>query len=283
MKGSGKRRSEDGFNLVVLAVMFMVMNIVLAKALPLWSTQIQREKETDLIFRGLQYAEAIRVFQTRFNRAPVRLQELIEVEPRCIRQLWNNPLSPEAVGQPPKAIGWEPIFEGQPDMPGQPGGRGPQQPGARGSQARRSADPDDQGAFGRDSGDRGFGNRGFGDEEEVKIGPILGVRSKVEHSAVKMFFDSDAVKEWKFTTGCFQVRMRAGGDQQPMPVNASDLGRPWPPNIQPLNAVQSCEPTRQRQRGKNLGGDRRPGSPQPGSPTRGRTLNPPNRRGGRQQ
>ena len=53
MKGSGQRRSKDGFNLVVLAVLFTVMNILLAKALPLWSTQIQREKEADVIFRGL--------------------------------------------------------------------------------------------------------------------------------------------------------------------------------------------------------------------------------------
>ncbi len=279
MKGTGKRRSEDGFNLVVLAVMFMVMNILLAKALPLWSTQIQRQKEADLIFRGLQYAEAIRVFQARFNRAPVRLQELIEVEPRCIRQLWNNPLSPEALGQPPAAIGWEPIFEGQPDAPGQPGQRGDRGQGGRDQRGR------DQG-FQRNGGETDeprSSRRRFGEQEEVKVGPILGVRSQVGDTAVKMFFDTDAVPEWKFTTGCFQVRMRAGGEQ-PMPINASEIGRPWPPNIQPLNAVQSCEPVRQRQtRGRNLGGNQRPGQPQPGAPARGQTLNPPSRRGGRQQ
>ncbi len=277
MKGTGRRRSEDGFNLVVLAVMFMVMNILLAKALPLWSTQIQREKEADLIFRGLQYAEAIRVFQTRFNRAPVRLQELIEVEPRCIRQLWNNPLDPEAIGQPPAAIGWEPIFEGQPDQPGQPG-----QPGGRGQQGRDQRSQRSQRADGEADEPRSSRRR-FGEPEEVKVGPILGVRSQVGDTAIKMFFDTDAVPEWKFTTGCYQVRMRAGGEQ-PMPVNASQIGRPWPPNIQPLNAVQSCEPARQRQtRGRNLGGNQRPGQQQPGAPARGQTLNPPNRRGGRQR
>ena len=61
--------------------------------LPLWSTQIKREKEDELIFRGLQYAEGIRIFQQRFGRLPLRLQELIEVEPRCIRQLWKDPIT----------------------------------------------------------------------------------------------------------------------------------------------------------------------------------------------
>ena len=181
MKSTRKRRSKDGFNLVVLAVLFTVMNILLAKALPLWSTVIQRAKEEELIFRGLQYGEAIRVFQARFNRAPVRLEELIKVEPRCIRQLWNNPLSPEAAGKPPAAIGWEPIFEGQPDVPKQPGVRGQ----AARDLASRRADPE---TAGRPS-------RRFGEQEEVKVGPIIGVRSKVEHSAIKLFFDTDAVKE----------------------------------------------------------------------------------------
>ena len=36
---------DEGYNLVVLVVMITVMNIVLAKMLPLWSGVIQRDKE----------------------------------------------------------------------------------------------------------------------------------------------------------------------------------------------------------------------------------------------
>ena len=50
-----------GYNIVILAVAITVLNILVAKALPLWSHVIQREKEEELIFRGLQYAEAIRI------------------------------------------------------------------------------------------------------------------------------------------------------------------------------------------------------------------------------
>ena len=80
-----------GYNLVILVVLVAVMNILVAAALPVWSNVIKREKEEELIFRGLQYAEAIRVFQQRHGRLPVRLDELLEVEPRSIRQLWTDP------------------------------------------------------------------------------------------------------------------------------------------------------------------------------------------------
>jgi len=87
-----KRSRGDGFNLVVLAMAITVMNILLALALPAWSTFIEREREEELIFRGLQYAEAIRVFQLRQSRFPTQLRELSEVYPRSIRQLWRNPM-----------------------------------------------------------------------------------------------------------------------------------------------------------------------------------------------
>ena len=62
-------RRQSGYTLVVCAVTVTVLSIAVATALPLWSAQIRREREEELIFRGLQYAEAIRVFQKRFGRS----------------------------------------------------------------------------------------------------------------------------------------------------------------------------------------------------------------------
>lgn len=86
-------RSEGGYNLVILAVLLTIMNVMAAAAMPMWSAAIKREKEEELIFRGFQYAEAIRVFQRRFGHSPVRLEELIEVQPRSIRKMWKDPMS----------------------------------------------------------------------------------------------------------------------------------------------------------------------------------------------
>ena len=60
--------AKQPFTAVVLIVVITLMHIALAAALPKWSTAIQREKEEEAIFRGLQYAEAIRVFKARFGR-----------------------------------------------------------------------------------------------------------------------------------------------------------------------------------------------------------------------
>ena len=79
-----RRPSEAGYTMVILVILITVMTILLSMALPYWSHWIQREKEEELIFRGLQYAEAIRVFKARFGQSPIRLEQLIEVKPRCI-------------------------------------------------------------------------------------------------------------------------------------------------------------------------------------------------------
>ena len=78
---------------------------VFLKELELRTTQIRREKEEELIFRGLQYAEAIRIFQIRFQRLPTTLKELRDVTPRSIRQLWKDPMTEDGE--------FAPIYQGQ--------------------------------------------------------------------------------------------------------------------------------------------------------------------------
>ena len=58
-----QRLRSRGYSMVALVVAIIVLNIAVAAVMPLWSTAIRRSQEEELIFRGLQYAEAIRVFQ----------------------------------------------------------------------------------------------------------------------------------------------------------------------------------------------------------------------------
>jgi len=72
------RRGEAGYNLVILVVAITVMGILLAIALPSWGSIIRRDREEELIFRGFQYAEAIRCYKHRNGGLlPVRLEDLI--------------------------------------------------------------------------------------------------------------------------------------------------------------------------------------------------------------
>ncbi|HQQ79610.1 MAG TPA: PEP-CTERM sorting domain-containing protein [Thermoanaerobaculia bacterium] len=70
-----------------------IMAILIAAVLPLASTEAQRDKEDELIFRGFQYAEGIRTFRRRYGRYPNTLKEMFEVRPRTLRKLWKDPMT----------------------------------------------------------------------------------------------------------------------------------------------------------------------------------------------
>lgn len=223
---SPQRRGEAGYNLVILIVAITILNIVLAMSLPLWSTAIRREKEEELIFRGIQYAEALRLFQQRNQGAfPTRLEELIEREPRCIRQLWKDPMTENGK--------WGLIFLGQQGQqpiqpPGQqpPGGRPP-----RGLQPREEG-PEEEGGQDPAGGQPSFGPR---KGEEVAVGPIIGVYSKSQKASIMTFFGKERYDEWRFTVDILTQANPQGNQRQgPIGVGAGLtlstrwLGRPLP-------------------------------------------------------
>jgi type II secretory pathway pseudopilin PulG len=202
-------RGEAGYNMVILMVMVTVLGILVAAALPAWSAAIQRQKEEELIFRGLQYAEAIRVFQQRFGRLPNTLDELIKVEPRSIRRLWDDPLTGKAE--------WGLVFaqQGGVDANGRP----------------RSPGAIIEGAT-------------SGDGDKVTQGPILGVYSLAQGDAILTFMDQDDYSQWRFTLELIaqpmlQVRQETravvgfvGVTERLPDLSSRWIGRPWPPEIQ---------------------------------------------------
>jgi type II secretory pathway pseudopilin PulG len=70
----------------------LVISLSLLVAVPVWQTELQREKEEELIFRGRQYAEAVRIYvKTNPGRFPTSLKELLDK--KCIRRLYRDPFS----------------------------------------------------------------------------------------------------------------------------------------------------------------------------------------------
>jgi len=84
-------KGEKGFNLAALLVAIGVMSIMLAIALTIWSRVAQREREEELIFRGNQYVIAIDRFYRKFQRLPLKLEELSKA--KCIRRLYPDPMT----------------------------------------------------------------------------------------------------------------------------------------------------------------------------------------------
>ena len=228
------RSSEAGYNLVVLAVLITVMNIAVAAALPYWSSWAKRQKEEELIFRGLQYAEAIRLFRVRQGRLPTALEELIEVEPRVIRQLWPNPMDEEGR--------WGLLMQGSPSSGGQQGNR-----------RAGSATPATAGAAGGAGG--GLTAVPPPNEEEGEgptVGPILGVYSATPGPSMRVWNGQEAYENWYFTSELIQLRPGNVTDGRPPPrLTSAWIGKPFPPGVLGEGQVQDGAAPGERNRERN--------------------------------
>jgi len=176
--------------MVMLIVAITILNIMIAAVLPLMSTQIQREKEEELVFRGFQYAEAIRIFHQKFQHYPTKLEQLLEVKPRTIRQLWKDPMTKDGK--------WGLIFDGQgtPLTPQVPGVN-PQDPEGPAGQAPDPNDPE-----GQQQQPGGLNGPKKGDQ--VAVGPIVGVYSRSSKKSFLVFYGHTRYDEWRFTDKLLQ-------------------------------------------------------------------------------
>lgn len=83
-----------GYVLIILMMAVFVLALSFLVAMPVWQTELQREKEEELIFRGNQYVEAVRIYiQKNPGRYPATLQELLDK--KCIRRLYRDPFDRE--------------------------------------------------------------------------------------------------------------------------------------------------------------------------------------------
>lgn len=186
-----------------------------AAALPAIKKQIQREREAELIFRGLQYAEAIRVFQQRFGRYPNSLNELIELEPRSIRQLWTDPMTGERDWALVLASG------GQPQPGGEGGGDAGDAAGdSQGRELVRSSAPTDS-----------FGGAGVGQPQTT--GPILGVVSRKKGVAARYFLGKELYQEWRFTANILPKPQVLPDSNVVKRGTVTDLGKAFPRGLTP--------------------------------------------------
>ena len=220
-----RNRSEAGYNLVILMVTMTLLNIALALALPKWSHVIRREREEELISRGFQYAEAIRMFQNRHQRLPVRLEELVELEPRSIRRLWKDPMTDDgrwALIPPGGGPGGQPLTP----QPTGPDGQ-PLPPGGE-----QQEDPDDQPPSEPDDDEEIDPDTGIGGEKKgiQQIGFFSGVHSRSSKESILIFNGRTRYDEWHFTVEMIQGPM-SGGSQ-------------LPPGSPPTGGVVGGDPTR---------------------------------------
>jgi len=232
------KTQESGFTLVAFVITLSVMSIMMGVAVQAVSFQMRREREAELIFRGEQYIEAIRLYKVKYGRSPMRMKELWEAKPKVLRRKWKDPMT--------DSMQWALIFEG--DMNAQ-GGQG--MPGAGGVNSRIGGSgknptggaigggPVPTGTPGFGSSGRGSSGRGgaglFGDDEEgatpgqpafpisgdgtegetgnpTRMGPIIGVHSTSCEESIKEYDARSTYCEWRFI---YHDRSQGGGAVSP--------------------------------------------------------------------
>ena len=159
---------EAGYTLAIFVMVIAIMAIMMAAAVEIVSFQAQREKEAELIFRGQQYVEGIRLYQKKYGRYPMRMKELWEADPKVLRQKWTDPIT--------GSDKWGIVFQGQ---EGQeltvPGGRGPRPTPTRTPVFERQRE-----------------------NEGEKVGPIMGVYSRSTETSIKVYEGRTQYDMWKF-------------------------------------------------------------------------------------
>jgi type II secretory pathway pseudopilin PulG len=97
---------EQGYVLLAVIFMTVILLISLAIAAPKVARSIQRDKELETIHRGEQYKRAIKLYYQKFGSYPTSIDQLVETnQMRFLRKKYTDPLTGKA--------DWKPVLFGQ--------------------------------------------------------------------------------------------------------------------------------------------------------------------------
>jgi type II secretory pathway pseudopilin PulG len=113
------RKAERGYVLLTLLLMMAVMAIVAATVVTDIKFEIQRDREEEMIHRGVQYSRAIRVYYKKFGRYPATIENLENTNQlRFLRKRYKDPIT----GKDFKLLHFGEVRMGLAGMPGMGGG-----------------------------------------------------------------------------------------------------------------------------------------------------------------
>ncbi|MFZ0769834.1 MAG: hypothetical protein WCA49_18295 [Candidatus Sulfotelmatobacter sp.] len=88
------RRRQEGYVLLTLLLAVALMSIFALAVITPIKFQLQRDREQELIHRGVQYSRAIRNYYKKFGRYPTRLEDLDNTNNlRYLRKRYKDPVT----------------------------------------------------------------------------------------------------------------------------------------------------------------------------------------------
>jgi type II secretory pathway pseudopilin PulG len=93
-RSSQSRASERGYVLLVLLLSLALLSIGLTTLIEGIDFEIKRDREEELIHRGVQYSRGVRRFIKAFGRYPNSIEELENTNNiRCLRKRYKDPIT----------------------------------------------------------------------------------------------------------------------------------------------------------------------------------------------
>ena len=88
------RNDEQGYVLLTLLLMMALLAIFAAVVISPIAFDLQRDREEELIHRGVQYSRAIRAYYKKFGRYPTKLEDLESTSNvRFLRKRYKDPMN----------------------------------------------------------------------------------------------------------------------------------------------------------------------------------------------
>lgn len=218
---------QRGYTLAGALVMIAVMSILMMLAVELWSWVKRRDNETELIFRGKEYMEAIQRYHAKYNGYPPDLETLLKL--KYIRKLYPDPMT--------KSGKWKVLHPDSLVQTGQAGTIVPTGGGKSVPDVKTGGD-EDQDILGK-SKDK--------DDEEPEVettGPVVGVVSRSKKTSIRLYNNQTTYNKWVFAFALQQPQQK----QPPngAPGNPNQGGKPVKPGTGGNRSPQQNPPPQQQ-------------------------------------
>jgi type II secretory pathway pseudopilin PulG len=89
-----RQNGEQGYALITLLLIFAIMGIMAATLVTSIKFDIQRDREEEMIHRGVQYSRAVRAYYRKFGRYPATIENLENTnQMRFLRKRYKDPIT----------------------------------------------------------------------------------------------------------------------------------------------------------------------------------------------
>src|SRR5215475_8665829 len=212
--GQGSRSCQRGYVLLTLLLVMSLLVIAAGVAASSIAFNIRRDREEELIHRGVQYTRAIRAYSKKTGRFPMRMEELDNVNGlRFLRKHYKDPITGQdfklvymsqvvTVGPPRQPLlnmngtpGFNSTNGPRSGISQPPNGTNDQSQSPAPADASKPSQPDpssdtQNSATGSDSGS--------GSDQLHPAGMIVGVVSASKDTTIREFNGKNHYDQWRF-------------------------------------------------------------------------------------